>query len=168
MADRKTYPSRDLTEQDRALFAYSAETGEIFRTKNRGGNTTSVRAGTVSPSGYRKVMFMGRLYREHRLAWWLHYGRWPDGDLDHINGVRDDNRIANLREATRSQNMGNTPKRRTNKAGAKGVVQVGNRYGAWITTNGKSEYLGLFATVEEASARYKGAAQERFKEFAKS
>jgi len=168
MANRKYYPSRDITEEDRHLFSYDAETGEIFRTKNRGGVSTDTRAGTVAPNGYRKIMFMGKLYREHRLAWWLHYGVWPDGDLDHVNGVRDDNRIANLREATRSQNMGNTGKRCTNKAGAKGVVQVGNRFGAWIAVDGNSNYLGLFATVEEASARYQTEAQKRFGEFAKS
>lgn len=168
MAARKFYPARDITEDDRRLFCYNPETGEIFRTKNRGGVTTDTRAGTITASGYRKITFMGRLYREHRLAWWLHYGRWPDGDIDHINGVRDDNRMANLREATRSQNMGNTGKRRTNKTGAKGVVQVGNRYGAYITVDGATQYLGLSKTVEEASLRYETAARELFGEFAKS
>lgn len=168
MGNKKSYPARDITEDDRHLFSYDPETGHIFRTKCRGGVRADIRAGTVTANGYRKITFMGRLYREHRLAWWLHYGRWPDGDIDHINGVRDDNRIANLREATRSQNMGNTGKRRTNKVGAKGVVQVGNRFGAWITEGGNSRYLGLFATVKEASARYEAEAQKLFGEFAQS
>ena len=67
-------------------------------------------AGVIKKEGYIKISIYAKAYRAHRLAWFYYYGVWPKKEIDHINGVRDDNRIANLREATRSENNQNKVK----------------------------------------------------------
>lgn len=118
-------------------------------------------AGCVNRFGYRVVRLDNRLYRAHRLAWLLSYGEWPQGDLDHVNGLRDDNRLRNLREVGRAGNAQNIRNARPqSKTGVLGVsVHRGTgRYRAAISYPGTpSKHLGLFDTVEEASAAYLAA-----------
>ncbi|MBK8106016.1 MAG: HNH endonuclease [Betaproteobacteria bacterium] len=105
--------------------------------------------------GYRQVRVNGKQYREHHLVWLLHNGRMPSGELDHINCVRDDNRIENLRECTREQNTQN----RRFRCAATGLDSL-----ALLATTTSSEPLslvaarrhtfGLFQTAEEANAAY--------------
>ena len=97
----------------------------------------------------------------HRLAWFYTYGKWPNHEVDHINGNRLDNRIANLREATRSQNEFAAKK-------GKGIRWEPKRkkWLARIGVNWKQINLGRYATREEALAAYKKAAKEAFGEFA--
>ena len=116
--------------------------------------------------GYIKVSVAGKYYRAHRLAWFLHYGEHPVGEIDHINGKVDDNRISNLRLATRERNSANSRMRNTNTSGFKGVTKVGKRWRAQIGINGKMVYLGHHGTPEEASKRYMSAAKDAFGEFA--
>jgi hypothetical protein len=93
--------------------------------------------------------------RAHRVAWALHYGRWPDCEIDHINRVRSDNRLKNLREASRTENARN----RETAAGLPcGVYIAGNKYVARIRVDGKRQHLGRFATPAEAGAAYAKAA----------
>ena len=88
----------------------------------------------------------------HRLAWLYHYGQWPNGDLDHINEVKDDNRISNLREATRAQNMQNVRRHKHNTSGYKGVSWMPDRHKwrAYIFVNYKQQHIGLYNSPEEA------------------
>jgi hypothetical protein len=102
-------------------------------------------------------------YRAHRLAWLYVHDVWPDDQIDHINGCRDDNRIANLREVTNAQNMQNLHRPHSrNTSGYLGVhfVRERNRWGAQIRDNGRKRNLGHFATAEEASAAYLAAKRE--------
>ena len=116
------------------------------------------RAGSVLLDGYRQVRVNGKQYREHHLVWLLHNGRMPSGELDHINCVRDDNRIENLRECTREQNMQNRRfPMRGNRLGFLGVTRHYNKFRAVITCGGKKTHLGLFPTAEEANAAYMSA-----------
>jgi hypothetical protein len=92
-------------------------------------------------------------------------GAWPPNDVDHINGVRDDNRWTNLRLATRAENLRNM-KAKTNKTGLKGVYLNAGRYTARIRHNYTSHYLGRFDTPEEAHAAYRKAADALHGEFA--
>lgn len=148
--------------------AYNPETGLFWWKKPlpRGGNRPMDRpAGSYRAGGYREIYYDGERYVAHRLAWFLFYGEWPEGQIDHINGVRDDNRIGNLRVATNSQNKANSRKPRTNTTGYKGVQPRGERWIAQIKHGGKRRFLGTFPTPEEAHQAYCRAAAETFGTF---
>jgi hypothetical protein len=122
-------------------------------------------AGIYSPARrYRQIKFGGKLYGAHRLAWWWVNGEWPLHDLDHENRNKDDNRIANLRPATGTQNQGNCGLQTRNTSGYRGVSFV-KRSGVWAVGIHK-RYIGQFATAEQAARAYDRAAREYFGEFA--
>ncbi|WP_312165885.1 HNH endonuclease [Massilia timonae] len=124
-------------------------------------------AGKVNPRGYAFVTFERTTHAAHRLAWAFHYGEWPESGIDHINRIKTDNRIANLRLATASQNNANYGIGRANTSGFKGVTRL--RHGSWqaqIQVNGKNHYLGAFRSKEDAAGAYSAAAQQFFGEFA--
>lgn len=127
-------------------------------------------AGTPKGDGYRVIMVSRRRYAAHRLAWLYVHGEMPPGNLDHINGDRDDNRIVNLRLATPSQNAMNRKMRSDNATGYRGVyreVQSG-KYRAAIGVNRKILQLGRFDTPEEAFAAYCAKARELHGEFSRA
>jgi len=147
----------------RAALLYDPLTG-IFRRKT--GNLAGRITGRIC-KGYQSV-FVGNKHRlSHRVAWLYAYGELPPSSIcvDHINGIPTDNRIANLRLATRSQNAQN---RRSSKTGKKGTCfnRVVGKWQAQICLPGKQIYLGIFDTEDEAHARYLSAAKELFGEFA--
>ena len=72
--------------------------------------------------GYRMGSFKNKMYYEHRLVWFYHYGKWPKGNIDHVNGDRNDNRINNLREATVQQNAFNKKSLTGSSSSHKGVT----------------------------------------------
>ena len=121
-------------------------------------------AGFVTEHGYVRVRLLGRLHMAHRLAWLYTHGEFPADQIDHINRVRDDNRIVNLRNATRKQNNENAGRQANNISGAKGVSWHAGacKWVAQITHNNECKYLGLHDTVAEASAVYQKAANELF------
>lgn len=134
---------------------YNLETGQFHRRNQRG----AIRcAGSLNNSGYRQIRIDGKLYVAHRLAWlWVH-GSFPLNELDHINRDRDDNRIVNLREATRQQNSWNTNVSRNSKTGVLGVcVGRNGRYRAFIRKEGRATDLGYFDSIEEAANARKNA-----------
>lgn len=160
MATRAVPPTVEALRQ---RLTYDPETG-AFRDKS------GKALGTVARGGYVVIRVQGRLQYAHRLAWiWVH-GKVPAGDIDHANGVRTDNRIANLRPANRSENLAN--RRTANATGFKGVnvhrdPSRACRYGASITKLGKRTFLGWHATAEAAGAAYARAAKEIHGPFAK-
>jgi hypothetical protein len=112
----------------------------------------------------------GRQYRAHRLAFFYMTGRWPDPEADHDDADTLNNRWANLREATKSQNGQNKGRMPGNTSGFKGVTFVAWRgvYQAQIRiAPGKRLWLGYFKTAEAAHAAYVAAAQEHHREFAR-
>lgn len=125
-------------------------------------------AGAQMPCGYRVVRVRGKRIYTHRIIFALVHGRWPDGEIDHINGNKSDSRPCNLREATRSQNRRNIPAMSNNALGIKGVGFLPDRgkFQAQIRINGKGIFLGRFLSAEEASAAYKEAAIRIHGEFA--
>lgn len=108
------------------------------------------------PPGYVLITIDQKPYLSHRLAWLYTYNRWPKEEIDHINRVKHDTRIKNLRECSRQENRWNTPKYKNNKSGYKGVSfhKESQRYTAKIRVGGKYKYLGLFKTKEEAKRAY--------------
>jgi hypothetical protein len=100
----------------------------------------------------------------HRLAWLFVHGSFAN-EIDHINRDKQDNRISNLREATRTQNQANLFK--TNKSGFKGVhMRPSGTFYAHIGNNGKQHYIGSYKTANEAAIAYNKKAIELFGEFA--
>jgi hypothetical protein len=94
-------------EQSREQLDYNPETGEFRWKVPRNGVIVGAKAGTDCHDGYISIRIFGKRYMAHRLAWLHHYGEWPIGGLDHINGQRWDNRIVNLRLATPKQSAAN-------------------------------------------------------------
>ncbi len=155
------------------LLAYDADTGIFTR---RISQTNRVKVGDVAGSpnqkGYINIMVDGRLYPAHRLSWLYVHGEWPQAQIDHLNGVRDDNRIANLREATNGQNKQNMRAARAdNGSGLLGVRwhERDQRWHARIMLDGKAQHLGSFGTSDEAQAAYLAAKRQlhEFGEIAK-
>jgi hypothetical protein len=154
-------------ERLREVLSYDPMTG-VFVWKTPTGRRIRVGsvAGTVNPdTGYRIITIDRRMYPAHRLAWLYEHGQWPPSALDHKNRIRDDNRMANLRPATRSQNRANSATVR-NKSGFKGAVAYGKRHWqARIVIDGKSRNLGVFDTPAKAHAAYVSCAKAHFGEF---
>lgn len=123
-------------------------------------------AGT-DKDGYRKGKVDGASYFAHRVAFAIFHGYWPSETIDHINGEKSDNRIANLREASRSQNQQNRPKQKNNTSGFKGVTRHRSGWMAKIKLNGKTHYVGLYSTPELASVAYDVAAKTMHGDFAR-
>lgn len=112
--------------------------------------------------GYTQTTILSHVQRGHRVAWAIHYGSWPEGEIDHINGDRTDNRIANLRDVGRTENGRNLCLSRRNKSGVLGVSWDAQRerWFASIRHQGKSVALGRFDSLEAASAARRRAEQD--------
>ena len=147
-------------EEARSRLNYDPETGRLTWKKLRNTRRIGEEAKSLDVAGYVQVNISGTLVKGHRLAWLLHYGAWPDGDIDHINGVRNDNRISNLRCVSpkvncQNQRVGSRP----SVTGLIGVHLQGRgsankRYRAKIWVDGRQIHLGGYATPEEAHAAY--------------
>jgi hypothetical protein len=121
-------------------------------------------AGSFDPGGYKLIRINSIDYRAHRLAWLIIHGTTPEF-IDHINGIRDDNRIVNLRSVNHEANTQNAKRRRDNITGTVGVSYYASK-GTWrarINKAGKTILLGYFRTKEEAIAARKAA--ERMYEY---
>lgn len=114
-------------------------------------------AGHIKDGGYIELCLDAKKVSAHHAAWFLFYGKWPDGIIDHINGNPSDNRIENLRDTNHRVNAENQRRaKKTNQAKMLGVSwhNQNAKWQAEIFTNGKKKYLGLFLTPEEAHAVY--------------
>jgi len=147
----------------KTLLNYNPKTGEFTWRISSGKAKKESIAGCLI-DGYRTIGIQGRYYRAHRLAWLIHYKTDPVGDLDHINGIRDDNRIANLRIASHSENMHNRRADHDNTSGIKGVCW--NRFkNKWMSyVNGR--HVGYFNSKEEAAIAVQNRRLELHGEFA--
>lgn len=155
-------------ERLREVIEYDAITGVmVWKVDMAGRKTAGTVAGHVSQHGYRIVQIDGQAYPAHRIAFTIYFGRSPKQFLDHINCVRDDNRIENLREADAAQNARNSQISVRNKTGIKGVsLRVKTqRWVAQIRLNRKNITLGEFKDIEDAKAAYQAASKKLHGEF---
>jgi hypothetical protein len=156
-------------EELQEILDYCPETG-LFTWKVKTGPRAVLgkEAGGPHNSGYRQIMIKGVKYLSHRLAWYYIYGVEPREYLDHKNGVRDDNRLSNLREATWAENQRNQGKRSGNKSGYKGVFwnKETKKFRTQCKVNGKKHHLGYHDTAERAHAAYVAFATKEHGAFA--
>lgn len=153
------------------MIAYDSETG-LFSWRYRfgpEGKPLSGRPGWETKQGYIRMASGGKEIQAHRLAHLMMTGNdVPDGmDIDHINGIRSDNRWCNLRVVTRTQNLMNSALRPDNRSGIKGVYWDSRRnlWQAEIKVAGKREHLGRFATIDEAASARRLAEDRLFGEY---
>ena len=128
------------------LLHYCPDTGVFSWLVSHPRAKTGNFAGTKDHYGYLVIRVDQILYKAHRLAWLYVYGVWPAKNLDHINRIKDDNRICNLRDVSQSVNMHNASTSKTNTSGVKGVVWKSDRqkWKAQIRIAYKTIHLGYF------------------------
>lgn len=156
----------------REIFSYDPETG-IIRWKKKINRRVVIGkiAGSINYSRNNAritIMIDYTNYKAHKIAWAIFYGEWPETEIDHRDTDGTNNRINNLRKATRSQNMANLNPRDFTQSGLKGVIKSRDKWLARITVSNKRIRIGLFNKKEEAAAAYAKAAQHYFGEFART
>ncbi len=162
-----------MTTQSRLkeLFSYDQDTGQFIRIglPKKGTAELGKVCGIKDAHGYLNISIDGKKYKAHRLVFLYVFGEIPGNgvDIDHVNRVRDDNRLINLRLASRSENMLNSSKKANNSSGIKGITwsKNANKWRAKAQLNGKHIHIGYFSTKELAQQAYKTYCIENHKEF---
>ena len=138
-----------------SVLHYDKNTGIFTWIKHRHRARVGSSAGCINGKGYVVIRANLKLYLAHRLAWFYVFRRFPSNQIDHINEIKIDNRICNLREVSASENKQNTYNPYvTNKLKIMGVYPRGKSFVSRIRVNGKKIYLGSFPTPEEAHQVY--------------
>lgn len=163
---RKQAPPLQLLK---ALYQYNPRTGIFTHKRNTGRGRKGCAAGLHRQDGHISISINGYSYLAHHLAWYYIYGTWPD-EVDHEDRIRSNNRIKNLRDATRTQNNGNSNGWGYKKKSGlpRGVYKHPgdpSRFRAQIFINYKAVHLGCFNSIEEAKIAYRKAAKKHFGEF---
>lgn len=153
-----------LTQAElKELLTYDPATGVIvWRVARR--DRIGEKAGALNSFGHRQIRLNGKLYLAHRLAWLYLHGEWPETNIDHINGVPDDNRIDNLRLATSKQNQENVKLRVDNASGCRGV-NWNHREHKWVARvqhHKQRIHVGKFDLLKDAIAAVKEARDQLY------
>lgn len=150
----------------KALLHYDPDTGVFTWLQNVNSRARAgERAGTVS-AGRTAISVCGERHFAHRLAWLYIHGTWPAAEIDHVNRDQNDNRLCNLREATRSQNQFNCRAPTVTPPGVTWFKQT-NRWRARIKVQGREHLLGYFPNMVDAVAARLAAEKEFYKGFAR-
>lgn len=137
-----------------SIFRYDEFTGRLFwKVRPCKNIAAGSEIKTMLANGYLAVRHQGKRYLVHRVVWLMKNGRWPDGQIDHLNHNRKDNRIENLRDVSASENQRNKSLHKNNSSGETGV-SFHKRSSKWRVTyqgmNGKHVHVGLFGSFDEA------------------
>lgn len=171
----KALPSQEVLRQ---LLRFEAQTGKLFWRARRPEHFSPLKqtpghaasmwnsryAGQeaftcLNDAGYKTGRIFNNLMRAHRVIYALHFGAWPDAEIDHINGVRADNRIENLRPVSRTENSHNVAVHRDSGTGLIGISWYPrlNKWCARICVNGVRTHIGVFACIGQAIRARKAA-----------
>lgn len=163
-------PASKLTQERlREVLSYDLESGVFIWRKaaSRRIPAGSI-AGHLMPNGYWRITFDKTQHSAHRLAFLYMTGSWPPEEVDHIDGVKSNNRWANLRPATKSQNAINRRSRRPNGMRGASFHKETGKYVSLIYVGRKQINLGYFDSAEQAHAAYLAASQKYHGDFARS
>lgn len=142
----------------REILKYNPDTGILtwINAVANGSIPKGTEAGYVNNEGYRQLWIGSYMRLSHRVAWAIFYGEWPKGEIDHVNGIKDDNRIQNLRVVSHRKNQQNRIEHRSgNLVGArKNSRSRKNPWQSQIRINGKRIHLGCFPTELDAHKAY--------------
>lgn len=158
-------------ERLKQVYLYDPLTGQFTRLQAANSHKGKAQVGEIAGytgGRYRRIGIDGQVYPAHRLAVFYMTGKWPEHGVDHKDLDPTNNRWENLRLADQSQNGANTPRRRDNTSGFKGVCKTAS--GTWqavIWVKAKKHCLGTYATPQEAFAIYKSAAEKHFGTFSR-
>jgi len=143
----------------KSILHYDPLTGVFTRRLTAGNAKTGDVNRYVATNGYSVIGINGKQYKAHRLAFLYMDGVIPENQVDHINGIRHDNRYENLRKTTNQENQRNARIRIDNSSGLTGVRwnKFARKWQAWIRVDGKDIYLGLFADWFDAACARKSA-----------
>lgn len=152
----------------RARLSYDAETGKLVWLRAFHSSRVGKEAGFPNRFGYLIVGLHRSTFFAHRLAWFIHYGRWPSIEIDHIDRNPLNNMLANLRECTKRQNLANRAVFKRSATGLKGVcfAKKCGRFQTQIRVNGKMKWLGYYDTAQEAAEVYRAEAARIYGDFA--
>jgi hypothetical protein len=159
----------NIESQLSEVLRYEPKTGFLFWTDRAHKSVKNKQAGTPNHRGYIIVLFRGKPYKAHRLAWLLTHGYWPSQMIDHIDGNKSNNRINNLRDVDGATNEQNKDQARSDsKSGLIGASPYRNRWKSQIRVNGAVKYLGVFDTAEMAHQVYLQAKKQHHAGWARS
>jgi hypothetical protein len=148
--------------------AYDPESGSFFWMKDKGRAKAGSQVGWVDEFGYRRTKFGGRMAFLHAVAWEITHGPRPDGfEIDHIDGNPSNNAIANLRLATKAENLHNTGIRKTNTSGVKGVnwSKHHGKYQVQVMLDRKKLHGGYFTDIQQAEAAARALREKAHQSF---
>lgn len=139
------------------LLDYSHESGTFTWKKKRRGVPVGKALGCSNERGYLRITVLGKSCYVHRLAWFYVHGSWPTGQIDHIDGNKNNNAISNLRDVSPQGNAQNITKpRKNNNSSALGVSwhKKSSKWQVHICVYKHRKYIGLFENFEDAKAAY--------------
>lgn len=146
-------------------FYYDSETGVLFWRKKFFSKNAGDMAGSIGSRGYVTVRFNKKIYQVHRIVWLMHHGEMPVADIDHINQVKSDNRIENLRAASRSENQRNHSLSKRNTSGFKNVIWCRYAWEVVLRINVKKVRFGIYRDIELADLVAREAREKYYGEF---
>ena len=147
------------------LLHYNPESGVFYWKTNRKNQIKKGDAAGYNSCGYIRITINNKPYMAHQLAWAYIAGEFPQNEIDHINGVKDDNRFTNLRSVPKKDNLKNKRLYSNNKSGVSGVHYRTdtNKWVSQISINGRNKKLGCFELLEDAvSARLQSSANNNY------
>jgi hypothetical protein len=145
--------NQELTQDYlKSIMSYDPETGVMIWVSVKRKMFIGKPVGAKMGDGYLSTRVLGKSYLLHRLAWFYMHGYFPKS-IDHINGIRTDNRLCNLRVASNDENVMNQPLKSNNTSGFKGVSwhSIMGKWLAYITYKGVRMRLGYFSDINEAA-----------------
>lgn len=165
---------KDLLDYAREHLRYEPSSGRFFwvkvprRVNNKALCYVGKEAGVLHHAGYIKLTLKSRPVSAHRLAWALFIGE-PPAEIDHINGIRSDNRLENLRPATRAQNMHNAKLKKCSSSGYKNVQwdESAKKWRVRVRVNGHRHHVGRFESLDAAVGAARAFMLEHHHEYAR-